>query len=154
VNSSGGKPQIATPACSLLTPSQIQALLGAPPAQAGTEQDYDVNYKTCTWTTGSTAGNANTLRVGVVQRANVSEKGFGPPTSAGPPTAVSGVGDDATFASSGGAARQTGESIMVANKLLVSVSLDVTYGGSTSHPNSTQAAIADDVRQIFVQLGA
>jgi hypothetical protein len=136
-----------------LTASQIQALLGAPAAQAGTEHDFDVNYVTCTWTTGSAAGNASTVRLGVVERGSASEKGFGPPTSAGPPSAVSGVGDDATFASSGGGASQPGESILVANKHLASVSLDVTYGGTTAHPNSTQAAMADDVRQVFVQLG-
>jgi hypothetical protein len=149
---SGGKPTIAAKVCSLLTPSQVQALMGAPAAQAGTENDYDTNYKTCSWTTGNSSGNATTARLAVVMKANASDNGFSAPASAGP-VPVSGVGDNATFATSGGGAGQFGQSILVANKGLTSVSLAVNYGGSVAHPASTQAAFGEDVREVFTQLG-
>jgi hypothetical protein len=128
-------------------------LLEAPVAGAGSEHDYESTYKTCTWNTDqSTGGNPNSVRLAVVVKKTSGDKGFSPSAQVGAPTPVSGVGDNATFAAQGGGTGQTGETQLIANKGMVSVSLDVSYGGTVAHPNSNGAAMGEVVRDVFRQL--
>jgi hypothetical protein len=90
----------------------------------------------------------------VIVKKSPSDNGFSSSGSAGTPAAVSGVGDNATFASRGGTAGQDGESQLIANKGRVSVSLDVRYGGTVAHPNSNGASMGVVVRDVFSQLSA
>jgi hypothetical protein len=140
-------------ACTLTTPAQLTAILGAAP-DAGTPQDYDTFYKTCSWNVvppGSV--NSNAIRLGVVKKTKPTDKGFGVPSQAGNPTPVDGLGDDATFYSKGDAAALT-EGALVANKGAISISIDATFGGTGPDSSAVEAALIDVVRRIFTALGA
>jgi hypothetical protein len=135
--------------CPLVTPELVTRVLGAASTDNGTERIFEPTYKNCRWLTDSGAGNSNALEVAVLIRKSPSAQGFSPSNNVGEPVPIEGVGDAATYSSTG----QTGSEIaqLIAGEGLISVSITVNYGG-TPHTDDVQGALAEIARQVFGQL--
>ncbi len=129
--------------CSLLSVTQVAALLGQQPPNPGMEHVYDGNYKSCAWYGSS---NATSVAVAVNICACASNAGFSDGPTFGTPAPNPGLGDSATFSSTGSGGSFAGELQAVKAR----VAVDLTLQGPVD-PSSVKATMAADVAQILPQ---
>ena len=136
---------ITVTACSLATPDQVHALVGAKPS--GVESDSSEVYKTCGWIGGSGA-----LAVGVI-RLGGGQVGFYGKKVGLTAVDVPGFGDKATY-STGRNSSGHNEVLLVTNKGTASVSVDVSYTGTNAPPASAEDSLKAIATGVFTQMGA
>ena len=143
-SASGASPAVTVSTCSLLTTSQVTALLGSAPMGSGTEHVYGGNYKGCTWYSGTNS------QMNVLVAVNICDcsenQGFSRNYIFGTPMAYPGVGDKATLATNGSA----GMFAAAFNAVKGRVAIDLTFQGPVD-PSSVKDAMAADVKQILPQ---
>jgi hypothetical protein len=140
--------EVPVKACALLGDAQVVRLLGGATAgiPAGTEQDYSGTYKICRWSSNPDAAHPNVASVDVAffKKSKATDNGLSRDANYGPPEAVSGVGDDATFAKSGYNVE------LIANKGLWSIELAAS--AALTDP-SLKTYMVEKVQKIFTLLG-
>ncbi|MEO7372038.1 MAG: hypothetical protein ABI949_00300 [Ilumatobacteraceae bacterium] len=136
--------------CTLVAPELVTAVLGAAPADAGSEQVFEPGYKNCRWLTPTSLGNANALEAGVVIRKSADASGFAHSSGVGDPTPVEGVGDSATYSNNNDPNFEAAQ--FIAGQGLISVAITANYGGNTPHGPDVEGALAAIATQIFSQL--
>ena len=136
---------ISVTACSLATPDQVNALVGAKPT--GVESDSSEVYKTCTWSSGS-----GVLAVGVI-RLGGGQLGFYGKKVGLTAVDVPGFGDKATY-STGKNSNGRNEALLVANRGTASVSVDASYAGTNAPPASAEDSLKSIAAGVFTQMGA
>jgi hypothetical protein len=141
-SSGSSTPVIANTACSLLTAAQVTDLMGEAPADAGSELDHADNYKTCNW---NTATSSNHIGLGVLRNASSSDHGFAYGGDFGPPETVTGLGDNATYATRGQSDVQ-----LIVNRALWSISIDSSAAASSP---ALKAKMVEVARQLLSSLG-
>ena len=141
---------IPEPACSLVTPNQVKALLGQ--QVDGVESDTQSTFKTCKWSGGGTASAPNALTLSVI-RIGGGVIGFEGSKVVGlQAVSVPNLGDSATFYSGVNSAGQN-QGLLVADKGTASVSINATFPGSIFVGKSLQADLAIIAKGIFAELG-
>jgi hypothetical protein len=144
-SSAGGVP---VKACALLGDAQVVRLLGGASAgiPAGTEQDYEPTYKTCRWSSNPDPAHPNVANVDVAffLKKAPTDPGLSRDANYGPPEAVSGVGDNASFAKSGSNVE------LIANKGLWSTAL--ASSAALTDP-TLKTYMVEKVQKIFILLG-
>lgn len=138
-----GSPAVTVSTCSLLSATQVTALLGQQPPNPGIEHVYDGNYKSCTWYGSS---GANSVAVAVNICACTTNAGFSDGPTFGTPTPYPGLGDSATFSSTGSGGLFACEMQAVRGR----VAVDLTLQGPVD-PSSVKATMAADVARIVPQ---
>ena len=142
-SASQNSPAVTVSTCSLLSASQVTALLGQQAPNPGIEHVYDGNYKSCTWY-GSSSANSAAVAVNICDCA--TNAGFNDGATFGTRAPYPGLGDSATFSSNGSGGAFAAEMQAVKGR----VAVDVTMQGPVD-PSSVKATMADDVAQILPQ---
>src|ERR1700722_7975523 len=141
---------IPEPACSLVTPNQIKALLGE--QVDGVETDTQSTFKSCKWSGGGSASAPNALTLSVI-RIGGGVIGFEGSKVVGlQAVTVPNIGDSATFYSGVNSAGQN-QGLFVADKGTVSLSINATFPGSIFVGKSLQADVAVLATGVFDELG-
>jgi hypothetical protein len=136
-------PPLTLSACSLVTPVQVQALLGA--STTGQETDYEPLYKTCVWTPASVGGGA--MALGIIRIGN-GRAGFGNSVSGYTSTPIKGLGDAANY-SIGRTGSGLSQAILVGSKGTVSFSISIKLPGDAALSDSTKVGLTAIARASF-----
>ena len=140
-------------ACSLATTADVTVGLGAAPSvPGGTPTRYEATYVTCDWSaTPPGASNANSLRLGVVEKTTPGQKGFSVPSEFPDARPVAGLGDNATIYSRPGVFEGL---VLIADKGQFTIALNGQYGGTAPAEPALESALVALARKAFVAVRA
>ena len=137
-------PPLKLSACSLVTPVQVQALLGTP--TTGQETDYEpLYYKTCGWTPAAVGGGA--LALGIIRIGN-GRVGFQGTVSGYTSTPIAHLGDTAVY-STGRASSGLSQAILVGSNGTVSFSVSIKLPGDAAFSEATKLGLTAIARGSF-----
>jgi hypothetical protein len=145
VAGSGGVGAMPVSACSLATSKEVAEQLGT--TVSGKETDYADYYKTCAWA----GSGSDSMSIKIIRLGN-GQMGFGPNIVGLTASVLTGLGDKATY-SSGRNSSGLNESLLVANKGFVSLSIDVNTQ-ALGKPQVIEDRLTNLARGIFTQLSA
>jgi hypothetical protein len=142
-SANGASPAVTISTCTLLTASQVSALLGEAPMGSGNEHVFYGNYKSCTWFGSNTS---NTVSVAVNICDCSENQGFSNNSTYGTPNPYPGVGDKATLATNGSAGMFAAAFSAVKGRVAIDL-----YFQSPVDPNTVKGTLSADVQQILPQ---